>query len=82
MSLTGKRTQKVSLIASSRSHSLFHFCFFLSSSFLTPDRLEKLNSIGFVWSVRGETIDELDADQMIKESEAVKEEAKQPSVDI
>jgi len=23
-------------------------------SFLTPDRLEKLNSIGFVWSVRGE----------------------------
>jgi len=24
-------------------------------SFLTPDRLEKLNSIGFVWSVRGET---------------------------
>ncbi|KAG7346386.1 helicase domain protein [Nitzschia inconspicua] len=27
-------------------------------SFLTPDRLEKLNSIGFVWSVRGETIDD------------------------
>jgi len=24
-------------------------------SFLTPDRLEKLNSIGFVWSVRGES---------------------------
>jgi len=24
-------------------------------SFLTPDRLEKLNTIGFVWSVRGET---------------------------
>merc|ERR1712194_159249 len=23
-------------------------------SFLTPDRLEKLNTIGFVWSVRGE----------------------------
>jgi len=22
---------------------------------LTPDRLEKLNTIGFVWSVRGET---------------------------
>jgi len=25
------------------------------SSFLTPDRLEKLNGIGFVWSVRGES---------------------------
>ena len=25
------------------------------SSFLTPDRLEKLNTIGFVWSVRGES---------------------------
>ena len=24
-------------------------------SFLTPDRLEKLTSIGFVWSVRGES---------------------------
>lgn len=30
-----------------------HFCNF--SSFLTPDRLEKLDSIGFVWSVRGES---------------------------
>ena len=30
-----------------------YFCNF--SSFLTPDRLEKLNSIGFVWSVRGES---------------------------
>ena len=40
------------------------FFFFVSpiSSFLTPDRLEKLNSIGFVWSVRGETIDEMDAE--------------------
>lgn len=26
-----------------------------NSSFLTADREEKLNSIGFVWSVRGET---------------------------
>ena len=30
-----------------------YFCNF--SSFLTPDRLEKLNSIGFAWSVRGES---------------------------
>lgn len=29
--------------------------FLNKSSFLTPDRLEKLNSIGFVWSVRGES---------------------------
>ena len=27
----------------------------LFSSFLTADRLEKLNSVGFVWSVRGES---------------------------
>ena len=26
-------------------------------SFLTPDRLEKLNSIGFVWAVRGDVVD-------------------------
>ena len=29
-------------------------CYLSFSSFLTPDRLEKLNTIGFVWSVRGE----------------------------
>lgn len=31
------------------------FCF---SSFLTPDRLEKLNGIEFAWAVRGDTADD------------------------
>ena len=50
-------------------------------SFLTADRLEKLNAIGFVWSVRGDVSDdpgpkaaEIVAD--LKEKESVKEEAK------
>eukprot|EP00539_Tryblionella_compressa_P005631 CAMPEP_0178762858 /NCGR_PEP_ID=MMETSP0744-20121128/16788_1 /TAXON_ID=913974 /ORGANISM="Nitzschia punctata, Strain CCMP561" /LENGTH=408 /DNA_ID=CAMNT_0020417607 /DNA_START=142 /DNA_END=1368 /DNA_ORIENTATION=- len=42
-------------------------------SFLTPDRLEKLNSIGFVWSVRGETVDD---DPTSSRPAAVKEEEK------
>ena len=72
------------VISSHASHAFFIFSFYPNSSFLTPDRHEKLNSIGFVWSVRGETIDELDAEQMIKESEAAKEEAMKtdPTVEI
>lgn len=35
------------------SHHLHHLL--KRSSFLTADREEKLNSLGFVWSVRGET---------------------------
>ena len=61
------------------------------SSFLTPDRLEKLNSIGFVWSVRGESQTPVKAapeskaesatgavvdEAMAKGEEKVKEEAK------
>jgi hypothetical protein len=54
---------------------------------LTPDRLEKLNSIGFVWSVRGETIEEGDASihGLVKDEEKEDEKLKNevdPSVEI
>jgi hypothetical protein len=42
-------------------------------SFLTPDRLEKLNAVGFVWTVRGETAED---DVTGIPSGAVKEETK------
>lgn len=44
------------------------------SSFLTPDRLEKLNGIGFVWSVRGEAIEE--SGEVIKDEEKVEDGVK------
>lgn len=42
------------------------------SSFLTPDRLEKLNSIGFVWTVRGESME--GGDDMVMPPSPKKEE--------
>jgi hypothetical protein len=39
--------------------SILHFIFVVwksFSSFLTPDRLEKLNNIGFVWSIRDQPL--------------------------
>jgi hypothetical protein len=50
-------------------------------SFLTADRLEKLDSIGFVWSVRGDVGDDpapkaAEIVAAVKEKESVKEEAK------
>ena len=53
---------------------------------MTPDRLEKLNSIGFVWSVRGESATPVKAaatkDESAEAAEGgddkpVKEEAKE-----
>jgi hypothetical protein len=63
---------------------LFFVCPGWHSSFLTPDRLEKLNGIGFVWSVRGETID----DGLIPETisftkkEEVEVEVKEENVEL
>jgi hypothetical protein len=39
---------------------------------LTPDRLEKLNSIGFVWTVRGESME--GGDDMVMPPSPKKEE--------
>lgn len=46
-------------------------------SFLTPDRLEKLTSIGFVWSVRGESATPVKAAATKDESAAEDKPAKE-----